>query len=89
VSPELWSDVCQVGTRTQGPQRREGRKQAEPEMANGRWHMTERFCAESGTRWNASLPGEGVAWLTPRALVHAGEAGFKGIDAGGLPFKGG
>ena len=30
-----------------------------------------------------------VAWLVPRALVHAGEAGFEGIDAGGLPVQGG
>src|ERR1017187_7377025 len=58
-------------------------------MANGRWHMAKRFRAESGTRWNASLPGKGVAWLVPRALVHAGEAGFKGIDAGDLPVQGG
>src|ERR1017187_1163634 len=58
-------------------------------MANGRWHMAKRFRAESGTRWNASLPGKGVAWLVPRALVHAGEAGFKGIDAGDLPLQSG
>ena len=45
-------------------------------MANGKWHI-------------ASGIGEGVAWLVPRALVHAGEAGLKGIDAGGLPLKGG
>ena len=45
--------------------------------------------AELGTRWNASLPWKGGAWLLPRALVHTGEAGFEGIDAGGLSVKSG
>ena len=43
--------------------------------------------AKSGTRWNASLPCKGVAWLLSCALVHAGEAGLQRIDAGGLPVK--
>src|ERR1017187_10736395 len=29
-----------------------------------------------------------LAWLLPCALVHPGEAGFKGIDAANLPVKG-
>jgi hypothetical protein len=29
-----------------------------------------------------------VAWLLPRALVHAGEAGFERTHAGGQPLKG-
>src|ERR1035441_2444825 len=45
-------------------------------MANGKWHI-------------ASGIGEGVAWLVPRALVHAGEAGLEGIDAGDLPVQSG
>src|ERR1035441_3771772 len=36
-----------------------------------------------------TLPVKRVAWLLPRALVHAGEAGFERIDAGGQPLKGG
>ena len=36
-----------------------------------------------------SLLRERLAWLLPRALVHAGEAGFERIDAGGLPLQGG
>jgi hypothetical protein len=43
-STEFWSNVCQVGVRTQGPERRKGRKQAEPEMANGKvllWRVGE------------------------------------------------
>ena len=30
-----------------------------------------------------------LAWLPPRALVHAGEAAFQRIDAAGLPLQGG
>ena len=30
-----------------------------------------------------------VAWLVLGALIHAGEAGFKGIDAGDLLVQGG
>jgi len=36
ASTEFWSAVWQVETRTQGPERREERKHAEPEMANGK-----------------------------------------------------
>src|ERR1035441_7709027 len=36
-----------------------------------------------------TLPVKRVAWLLPRAFVHAGEAGFERIDAGGQPLKGG
>src|ERR1035441_5462589 len=47
------------------------------------------FLRHMGTRWNASLPWKGGAYSIPCALVHAGEAGFEGVDAAGLAVQGG
>src|ERR1017187_4277167 len=47
------------------------------------------FLRHMGTRRNASLPWKGGAYSIPCALVHAGEAGFEGVDAAGLAVQGG
>src|ERR1035438_1360329 len=57
------------------------------QMADGTWQsVSVRSQGRGGTR---PYHGEGVAWLVPGALVHAGEGGFQGIDAGDLPVQGG
>src|SRR5664279_166385 len=55
------------------------------QMADGKWQSAS---AESwGRGGTRPYRGKGVAWLVPRALVHAGEAGLEGIDAGDLPVQ--
>jgi hypothetical protein len=55
-----------------------GRKQAEPEMAEGRWQMAKRFCGKSGTRWNASLPGKEVCMVSSSRARPLGRGRIRG-----------